>query len=84
MTAMPRWQTARPAWPFLAQTLPKNGKQVSTHVRSAVQQQEWLLRAVDAPFDLNKIARQLNERPRKTLGFETPAAKFNACVAATG
>ncbi len=33
---------------------------------------------------LNKIARQLNERPRKTLQFETPAEKFNACVALTG
>ena len=33
---------------------------------------------------LNKIARQLNERPRKTLQFETPAEKFSACVALTG
>ena len=33
---------------------------------------------------LNNVARQLNERPRKTLDYETPAEKFQACVAATG
>jgi len=32
---------------------------------------------------LNAIARRLNTRPRKTLGWETPAAKLAACVAPT-
>ena len=33
---------------------------------------------------LNKVARQLNERPRETLQFETPAERLSACVASTG
>jgi IS30 family transposase len=34
-------------------------------------------------LQLNAIARQLNERPRKTLGFHTPAEMFSECVALT-
>jgi len=34
--------------------------------------------------DLNKVALRLNRRPRKTLGFETPASKLQASVASTG
>ena len=33
---------------------------------------------------LNAIALRLNTRPRKTLGFITPAEKLAACVATTG
>jgi IS30 family transposase len=32
---------------------------------------------------LSQVARQLNERPRKTLGYETPVERFNQCVAST-
>jgi IS30 family transposase len=39
--------------------------------------------SVHSQARLNKNARELNERPRKTLNYETPAERFQACVAST-
>jgi IS30 family transposase len=33
---------------------------------------------------LNAVARRLNERPRKTLDYETPAERFHQAIASTG
>lgn len=40
--------------------------------------------SVHSQTKLSAIARQLNERPRKTLQYQTPAEKFAQCVAMTG
>ena len=39
--------------------------------------------SVHSQATLSAVARQLNERPSETLQFETPAERFNACVAST-
>ena len=39
--------------------------------------------SIHSQCKLSAVARQLNERPRQTLEYETPAERFNACVAST-
>src|SRR5882762_2688868 len=47
-------------------------------------QRQYLPKRADlsgyAQSHLDKIAQRLNQRPRKTLGFETPASKLHARV----
>ncbi len=40
--------------------------------------------SVYSQAQLNAVARRLNERPRKTLNYETPAERFNQSVASIG
>jgi len=40
--------------------------------------------SVHSQQKLSSVARKLNERSRKTLEYETPAEKFNQCVACIG
>jgi len=40
--------------------------------------------SVHSQRHLNKVACELNDRPRKTLAFFSPADKFNECVASIG
>jgi IS30 family transposase len=39
--------------------------------------------SVHSQAKLNAVARELNERPRKTLDYESPAERFDQCVAST-
>jgi IS30 family transposase len=77
---------------YLATLVERHGRYVML-VKAANKNTNGLLRqyfpkGTDLPVysqkQLNKVARQLKERPRKTLAFETPAERFNACVALIG
>lgn len=40
--------------------------------------------SIQSQAKLNAVARQLNERPRKTLNYETPAQQFHQLVVSIG
>ena len=40
--------------------------------------------SVYSQSEFDKVALRLNQRPRKTLGFQTPASKLHASVASAG
>jgi IS30 family transposase len=63
------------------------GKELTDHKRFTVAtdvQVYFCDLSVHSQARLNYVARELNERPRETLGFDTPKERFQACVASTG
>jgi IS30 family transposase len=72
------------AKPFIEALAAKRGSSENTNRLL----RQYLPRGTDLSLhsqaQLSAIARQLNEGPRKTLLYQTPAEKFAECVAPTG
>jgi IS30 family transposase len=66
---------------------PQSPWQRGTNENTNLLLRQYFLRGTDlsgySQAQLDQVALRLNERPRKTLGFETPASRLQASVAST-
>lgn len=67
---------------------PRSPWQCGSHENTNGSLRQYLPKGIDissySQAKLNALAQQLNERPRKTLGFHTPTEMFSQTVASTG
>ena len=66
---------------------PQSPWQRGTNENTNLRLRQYFPRGTDlsgySQAQLNRVALRLNQRPRQTLGFQTPASKLQASVAST-